>query len=208
MVSKLLHYLRPKFSTYHVRAVKLIWSLESSVKRPYVESILAQSLTSPESRNDIGAYEAFGVLWRLTGTCSTSKNGNFFWSLTLISEDNLLPGFRFKVPLMIVLDALKSDDPHLKRTGETWMRCSLRSYLRYVFWTFDHYPWGWANDVGFWILSCMSYSIQGYLGFQHRSRCMERKYKALRMRNHLINDISIISSRSCFPQYVLEARGL
>ena len=48
------------------------------MKRPYVESILAQSLTSPESRNDIGAYEAFGVLWRLTGTCSTSKNGNFF----------------------------------------------------------------------------------------------------------------------------------
>lgn len=78
MVSKLLHYLRPKFSTYHVRAVNLIWSLESSVKRPYVESILAQSLTSPESRNDIGAYEAFGVLWRLTGTCSTSKEWQFF----------------------------------------------------------------------------------------------------------------------------------
>lgn len=42
-----------------------------------------------------------------------------------------MPGFKFKVPLMIVLDTLKGDDPHLRRIGETWMRCSLRSYLRY-----------------------------------------------------------------------------
>lgn len=48
----------------------------------------------------------------------------------LILEDNLLPGFRFKVPMMIVLDTLKSDDPSLRRIGETWMRCSLKSYLR------------------------------------------------------------------------------
>ena len=32
---------------------------------------------------------------------------------------------------MIILDALKNDDPGLRRVGETWMRCSLRSYLRY-----------------------------------------------------------------------------
>ena len=32
---------------------------------------------------------------------------------------------------MIVLDTLKSDDPNLRRIGETWMRCSLKSYLRY-----------------------------------------------------------------------------
>lgn len=32
---------------------------------------------------------------------------------------------------MIILDSLKSDDPGLRRIGETWMRCSLRSYLRY-----------------------------------------------------------------------------
>jgi hypothetical protein len=33
---------------------------------------------------------------------------------------------------MAVLDTLKNDDPHLRRIGETWMRCNLRSYLRYV----------------------------------------------------------------------------
>jgi hypothetical protein len=32
--------------------------------------------------------------------------------------------------MMIVLDTLKNDDPSLRRIGETWMRCSLKSYLR------------------------------------------------------------------------------
>lgn len=67
MVSKLLDYLRPDFAAYHVRAVTLIWSLQESTTRPHVESILAQSMTSPESRNVSEAYEAFGVLWRLSG---------------------------------------------------------------------------------------------------------------------------------------------
>ncbi|RDB28675.1 Protein dopey [Hypsizygus marmoreus] len=111
MVNKLLKYLRADCAVYHVRAVNLIWSLEAATQHPHVESILAQTLTSPESRNIHESYEAFGVLWRLT-------------------EDNLLPGFRFKVPMMIVLDTLKNDDPSLRRIGETWMRCSLKSYLR------------------------------------------------------------------------------
>jgi hypothetical protein len=52
-------------------------------------------------------------------------------------EDSNLPGFSLKVPLMIILDTLKSDDPGLRRIGETWMRCSLRSYLRYALPLFD-----------------------------------------------------------------------
>lgn len=52
------------------------------------------------------------------------------FSLNSSAEDNLLPGFRFKIPMMIVLDTLKNDDPSLRRIGETWMRCSLKSYLR------------------------------------------------------------------------------
>lgn len=67
MVNKMLYYLRPEYTAYHVRSVNLIWSLESSVKKPYVESILAQSMTSAESKNVSEIYEAFGVLWRLTG---------------------------------------------------------------------------------------------------------------------------------------------
>ncbi|KAL0565856.1 hypothetical protein V5O48_016166, partial [Marasmius crinis-equi] len=111
MVTRLMSYLHPDCAAYHMRAVNLIWSLEASTVRPHVESILAQSLASPESRNVQEAYESFGVLWRLT-------------------EDNLSPGFKFKVPMMIVLDTLKSEDPNLRRIGETWMRCNLKSYIR------------------------------------------------------------------------------
>jgi hypothetical protein len=32
--------------------------------------------------------------------------------------------------MMIVLDTLKNEDPRLRRIGETWMRCSLKSYMR------------------------------------------------------------------------------
>ncbi|CAA7265849.1 unnamed protein product [Cyclocybe aegerita] len=111
LVTALLKYLGPECTPYHVRAVNLIWSIQSSTTRSHLESILSQSLTSPESRKAYEAYEAFGVLWRL-------------------SDDTLLPGFYFKVPMMIVLDALKSDKPGLRRIGETWMRCSLKSYIR------------------------------------------------------------------------------
>ncbi|KAG6874376.1 hypothetical protein C0995_015112 [Termitomyces sp. Mi166 len=121
MVTKLLKYLRADCAVYHVRAVNLIWSLETATTHSYVESIIAQTMTSPESRNISESYEAFGVLWRLT---------DWRYPTRMMTEDNLLPGFRFKVPMMIVLEALKSDDPSLRRIGETWMRCSLKSYLR------------------------------------------------------------------------------
>lgn len=47
-------------------------------------------------------------------------------------DDSLLPGFKFRVPVMITLDTLKSEDVGVRRIGETWMRCSLKSYLRSV----------------------------------------------------------------------------
>jgi len=67
IITKLLRYLRPNYSAYHVRAVNLILSLEAATKNCHIESILAQTLTSVESRNVGEPYEAFGVLWRLTG---------------------------------------------------------------------------------------------------------------------------------------------
>jgi hypothetical protein len=112
MTNKLLKYLQPQYAAYHVRAVNLLWMLQATTTSPHIESVVAQTLTSPESRDVQEAYDAFGVLWRLT-------------------EDNLQPGFRFKVPMMIVLDTLKNEDPALRRIGETWMRCSLKSYIRY-----------------------------------------------------------------------------
>ncbi|KAF9245665.1 Dopey, N-terminal-domain-containing protein [Melanogaster broomeanus] len=110
MAKKLFRFLHQDWAIFHVRAVNLLWTLESSTGRHYVESIVAQSMNSPESRNVHEAFEAFGVLWRLT-------------------EDDVIPGFRLKVPMMIVLETLGHDHPGLRRVGETWMRCSLRSVL-------------------------------------------------------------------------------
>ncbi|KAG1839780.1 hypothetical protein C8R48DRAFT_781978 [Suillus tomentosus] len=57
------------------------------------------------------AHEAFGILWQLSG-------------------DDSLPGVRLKVPLMIVLETLKHEDPSLRHIGETWMQCNLRAHIR------------------------------------------------------------------------------
>lgn len=72
MINKLLKYLHPDFATYHIRSINLIWALQSMTKRSYVESILAQSLTSTDTRSTADAFEAFGVLWRLSGKCQGS----------------------------------------------------------------------------------------------------------------------------------------
>jgi hypothetical protein len=76
LVNRLLKYLRPNFTVYHVRSVTLIWSLQNATSRSHVESILAQTMNTPESRNVQEAYEAFGVLWRLTGPLWSSLGSN------------------------------------------------------------------------------------------------------------------------------------
>lgn len=80
MISQLLRYLRPEYAAYHARAVNLIGSLESSAGHSYVESILARSMTLRDSQNMAEPYEAFGVLWRLTGKFAISF---LFLSLTV-----------------------------------------------------------------------------------------------------------------------------
>ena len=45
-------------------------------------------------------------------------------------DDNFLPGFRFRIPIFIILDSLKGDNPRLQRMGETWLRTYLKSYTR------------------------------------------------------------------------------
>ncbi|KAG8796457.1 hypothetical protein FRC17_007997, partial [Serendipita sp. 399] len=111
MMNILLEFLRPQYVQYHVRTTKLIWALEGSTTYRHVEALIAESLTVKNGLPTYDAYEAFGVLWRL-------------------SDDALLPGFKFRVPLFNVLDTMRSDDPALRRLGETWMRCSLKSYMR------------------------------------------------------------------------------
>ena len=60
-------YLRPETSPYHVRAVRLIWDLENATTHRHLESIIAQTLSSDNSKTGYEEYGAFGVLWRLSG---------------------------------------------------------------------------------------------------------------------------------------------
>lgn len=130
MVIQLFRFLRVDYAPYHVRTVHLVWVLEAATTHHHVESIVAQSLTSPESRNVHEAYEAFGVLWRLTGQSGILESYLLLIASIFRLDDTLLPGLRFKIPMLIVLDTLKNPDPNLRRIGETWMRCSLKSYTR------------------------------------------------------------------------------
>jgi hypothetical protein len=114
---------------YHARAANLVWLVEKTFAYRQVESIIAEILTTPDHMNREASYHAFGALWRLTGNPLTLV-AILASLLTHFIEDSSLPGFSLKVPLMIILDTLKSDDPGMRRIGETWMRCSLRSYLR------------------------------------------------------------------------------
>jgi len=67
MVTTLLKYLRFDTTAYHARAVNLIWSLQVTTSRSHIESTIAQSMGSNDLRSMSEAYEAFGILWRLTG---------------------------------------------------------------------------------------------------------------------------------------------
>ncbi|CAE6407081.1 unnamed protein product [Rhizoctonia solani] len=112
LVKLLLGYLRPEYASYHVRAVQLLWEMQAIVSHHEFESVIAKTLSS-QRLGQSDAYEAFGVFWRLT-------------------DDSLVPGYRCKTPLLIVLDTLKNEDIHIRRVGETWMRCSLKSYIRVI----------------------------------------------------------------------------
>ncbi|PCH34091.1 hypothetical protein WOLCODRAFT_61246 [Wolfiporia cocos MD-104 SS10] len=111
LINSLLKYVRLSWAAYHMRAVALIWSLDRISRNRHVEAVISQKMASRDPQEVEEACEMFGILWKLT-------------------DDELAPGFRLKIPMMMVLDTLKSNDPTLRRVGETWMRCSLKSYLR------------------------------------------------------------------------------
>lgn len=112
LINLLFGYLQPAYTPYHVRVVQLLWDVQDIIPHHDFQSVIAKTLSS-QKQGQGDAYEAFGVLWRLT-------------------DDSLVPGYRCKMPLLIVLDTLRSEDMHVRRVGETWMRCSLKSYIRVI----------------------------------------------------------------------------
>jgi hypothetical protein len=53
---------------YHARAANLVWLVEKTSTHRRVESIIAETLTSPDALDREVSYHAFGALWRLTGS--------------------------------------------------------------------------------------------------------------------------------------------
>ena len=110
---QLLLFLQPTCVPFHIQTVSLIWALQDLSRHKHVEASICQQLTSSKGPTQQAAYEAFGNLWRFT-------------------EDSQLPGVRLATAMHIVLETLRSDNLSIRRVGEGWMRCSLKSYLRYV----------------------------------------------------------------------------
>ena len=106
-------FLVPSQSRYHVQAVSLIWAVQDVSKCRHVEASICQRLSSEDDEERVKAFEAFGNLWRFT-------------------DDSQLPGVRLSMAMRIMLDALQSDELGTRRAGEAWMRCSLKSYIRYI----------------------------------------------------------------------------
>ncbi|BEI90230.1 uncharacterized protein CcaverHIS019_0303000 [Cutaneotrichosporon cavernicola] len=109
VLDALFRYLRPDAAAYHARAVELLWEFNQLAEVHTLESVIARRMSSQTRKSE--AFEAFGVLWRQ-------------------SDDSMLPGEIFHVPMFMILDGLKGDDPQVLRAAETWMRCNLRSYFR------------------------------------------------------------------------------
>ncbi|KIR58136.1 hypothetical protein I314_06101 [Cryptococcus bacillisporus CA1873] len=109
ILDSLFRYLQPSASLYHSRAVELLWDYNQLAEIHTLENVIAGRMTKSPTVDS--AFEAFGIFWRLT-------------------DDSMLPGEIFHVPICIVLESLKSTDPDVQRQAETWLRLNLRSYFR------------------------------------------------------------------------------
>ncbi|WWC97086.1 hypothetical protein V866_003964 [Kwoniella sp. B9012] len=108
-LSELFRYLRPDAAPYHIRAVELLWEYNQMAEPHTLENVIARRMADIPLNS--ATFDAFGILWRLT-------------------DDTMLPGEIFNIPISMVLDALRSSDPEVQRQAETWMRLNLRSYFR------------------------------------------------------------------------------
>lgn len=147
VASQLLDYLQPPCAPCFVEAVQLMWGVERLSDSRHVESMIADRLASADAAIRLPAFEAFGNLWRFTGSssfCLACSQKKCHSSLPL-SEDAQLPGVVLRTPMFMMLDSLKAEDLSTRRAGEAWMRCSLKSYLRHVLESLSIVFWSDSN---------------------------------------------------------------
>lgn len=112
----------------------MLWGVEALSDCRHLESMMSDRLASPNPAIRLRAFEAFGNLWRFSGESHVTSGGAGH-ELTMRApsiEDAQLPGVVLRTPMFKMLDSLKAEDLGTRRAGEAWMRCSLKSYLRFV----------------------------------------------------------------------------
>ncbi|KAJ3346582.1 hypothetical protein HDU83_002865 [Entophlyctis luteolus] len=114
-VSQIWSFLDPvSFGIYHRRSVDLIWQLINigDMGSYLVENIIANFLSARDLQDLVTHQHRFGILWRLS------------------EKKQLETGITFSRPLFLVLDALRSQNPFIRRSGETWLKTYVASYQR------------------------------------------------------------------------------
>lgn len=99
----------------------LLWECNQLADPHTLENVVAGRLTDPIKHAE--AYDAFGVLWRLTGKFTSMR-------VLLTTDDAMLPGELFYTPVLTIVDGLKSLDPLLRQQAEVWTRRNLKSFFR------------------------------------------------------------------------------
>ncbi|KAI8621174.1 Dopey, N-terminal-domain-containing protein [Chytriomyces sp. MP71] len=116
-VSRLWQFLDPQpYGIYHARAVELIWKLGEVIDfgNYIVENVVGNFLSSRDLTDLTLHQHRFGILWRLS------------------EGSQLRPGIAFSRALFLVLDALRSQNPSIRRTGEAWLKTYVKSYARVI----------------------------------------------------------------------------
>ncbi|CED83410.1 Dopey and related predicted leucine zipper transcription factors [Phaffia rhodozyma] len=111
LMNNVLRFMTSSTQLYHIPAVHLMWELHHASSFKHIDAILFQNMLSTSIEKRLDAIHAFGVLWRL-------------------SEDSDLSNHALDGPIFIILDTLNASNVSLRRAGETWLRCDLKSYTR------------------------------------------------------------------------------
>jgi hypothetical protein len=72
IMDRIWTFLAEDYMHLHLRASQLIWMLQDVTSLSHeVETAVAAYLVSDNTKSRIGAFQKFGVFWRLSGTMST-----------------------------------------------------------------------------------------------------------------------------------------
>lgn len=109
LVHRLIIFLDPASSTLH-KALGLFWELKHHVRHDLITPILCDALSTQDPRIRRASLRAFGSLWRFSDDTS-----------------------ELHVPMLLILDRLRSPDPIVKHEGIQWLRDYVTSYKPLVY---------------------------------------------------------------------------